>query len=205
MPPGRRAAPHGHATGGADAPGKGPHHLASERAQLAEARLNTLLGRPAGAAGRAALTLIVTAVPVTDAEQLALERHPQLALASAAIRREEAELARLRGDRRPDFVDRRRLHADAGRRRRLDGTRGPHLAQRAVVAGRLTAALDVQEKRLAAATAREVSRARRSARRSRSGRFGWRPRSGSAQLIESTVLPQIEHAFEVAQRRLRAG
>lgn len=76
---------------------------AGQRAQSAEARLNALIGRPV-AQPVEPLAPVTPAVRVTDAEALALDRHPELALAAAAIAREEAELARLRGERRPDFV-----------------------------------------------------------------------------------------------------
>ena len=49
------------------------------------------------------MPMMVTAIPF-DAVNAALERHPTMALAAAGIAREEAELARLQGERRPDFV-----------------------------------------------------------------------------------------------------
>ena len=169
----------------------------SERAQLAEARLNTLLGRPAGQPVEP-LDAIVTAVPVTDAEPLALERHPQLALASAGIRREEAELARLRGDRRPDFViggGYMLMPGDAGAWTARAGLTWPNAPWSR---GRLTSALDVQEKRLEAARSRREVIATQVRQAVREAVVRLAAAERQVRLIESTVLPQIEHAFEVA-------
>lgn len=76
-----------------------------ERGLMAEARLNTLLGRDAGApvgplaepAGEAPLPA------VAELQRLALERQPELAMARAEIERAEAATAAARGDRKPDF------------------------------------------------------------------------------------------------------
>jgi cobalt-zinc-cadmium efflux system outer membrane protein len=76
---------------------------ADERAQAAEARLNALLGRPPSQPVET-LEPVVTRVLASDAEQLALARHPDVAMVAAAVAREEAELVRLRGERRPDYV-----------------------------------------------------------------------------------------------------
>src|SRR5712691_3887179 len=66
-----------------------------ERAGVAEARLNTLLGRapdspiaPVGAEDLSPIDLM-------NAERIALERHPEVLMVAATIAREEAELARL--------------------------------------------------------------------------------------------------------------
>lgn len=80
--------------------------MVTERARMAEARLNTLLGRdPAAVVGPLAdpqenLRL----PPVSELQRLALDRQPELALARAEIAREEAALAVVRSERRPDYV-----------------------------------------------------------------------------------------------------
>lgn len=80
--------------------------MLTERARMAEARLNTLLGRDASAPigalvePREDLRLL----PASELQRLALERQPELALARAEIEREEAALAVTRSDRKPDFI-----------------------------------------------------------------------------------------------------
>lgn len=175
-----------------------------ERAQLAEARLNTLLGRPAGQPVEP-LGAIASTVDFTNAEQLALERHPELALASAAIRREEAELTRLGGDRRPDFVV-------GGGYMLMPGEAGAWTARAGITwpnapwsRGRLTAALDVQEKRLEAARSRREVIATQVRRAVREAVVRLATAERQVQLIKSTVLPQIEHAFELASVAYEQG
>jgi cobalt-zinc-cadmium efflux system outer membrane protein len=77
-----------------------------ERARLAEARLNTLLGRPAdGPVG--ALTEVreeATLPPVAELQHLAVESQPRLALARADIDRAQAAAALAHSDRKPDFT-----------------------------------------------------------------------------------------------------
>src|SRR6185295_12031811 len=75
-----------------------------ERARLAETRLNVLLGRLPDAVIPALALADRKAPDAVEAERMALERHPEVAMTSAAVAREEAELARLQGERRPDFV-----------------------------------------------------------------------------------------------------
>jgi cobalt-zinc-cadmium efflux system outer membrane protein len=72
---------------------------------MAEARLNTLLGRDASAPlGRLAEPREESALPaIVDLQRLALERQPELAMARAKIERAEAAIALARGDRKPDL------------------------------------------------------------------------------------------------------
>ncbi len=123
------------------------------RARTEEARLNALLGRDVDLPVEPLLPLIVTAVPF-DAETAALERHPAMALATAEIAREEAELARLQGERRPDFVV-------GGGYMLTPGDAGAWIAKAGVTwpnapwsRRRLDAEIEVQALRVSAATAR---------------------------------------------------
>jgi outer membrane protein TolC len=77
----------------------------TERVRLAEARLNTLLGRDAAAAVGPLAEPVGTAAlpPVGDLQAIALERQPELARARAEIARAEAAAAFARGERKPDF------------------------------------------------------------------------------------------------------
>jgi hypothetical protein len=106
-----------------------------ERTSIAEARLNTLLGRAPDSRVAAVGANDLPAVDLVNAEQIALTRHPEVVMASATVAREEAELARIRGERKPDFVVGGGYIAAARRRRRLDGASRYHLAQCPMVAG----------------------------------------------------------------------
>ena len=169
-----------------------------ERIQQAEARLNTLLGRPV-AQPIEILAEIRESVPVSDAERIALERHPDIALAAAMIAREEAELARLRGERRPDFVI-------GGGYMLMPGEAGAWTARAGITwpnapwsRGRLDASADAQTKRVEAAKARRIAVAASVRQSVRQALIRVAAAERQAQLIESTVLPQVEHAFELAR------
>jgi outer membrane protein, heavy metal efflux system len=175
-----------------------------ERAQLAEARLSTLLGRPADQPVEP-LVAIANTVDVMGAEQVALERHPELSLADALIRREEAELARLRSDRRPDFVI-------GGGYMLTPGEPGAWTARAGITwpnapwsRGRLTATLALQEKRLEAAKSRREVAATRVRQRVREAVVRLAAAERQVRLIDSAVLPQIEHAFEIASLAYQQG
>ncbi|MBM3817847.1 MAG: TolC family protein, partial [Acidimicrobiia bacterium] len=73
------------------------------RVQRAEAVLTRLMGRAPGTAVEGLVPQALTVIPF-DPAGVALERHPDMAVANATVAREEAELARLSGERRPDFV-----------------------------------------------------------------------------------------------------
>ena len=176
-----------------------------ERARTAEARLATLLGDLSGeplpplAAADAVVTSIV------DAEATAVERHPDVLLASAVVAREEAELARLRGERKPDFVV-------GGGYMLQPGGAGAWTAQAGITwpnapwsRGKLNTEIDAQERRLVAArTHRDavVSSVRRSVREATVRLEAARER---AQLLETNVIPHAQHDFDVARTAYAAG
>jgi outer membrane protein, heavy metal efflux system len=171
--------------------------------RLAEARLNTLLGRPVSQPVEALET--ISPAGVADAEQLALLRHPDVALVAAGVAREEAELARLRGERRPDFViggGYMLQPGDAGAWTARGGLTWPNAPW---ARGRLNAEIEVQSKRVDAVKARGqvVAAQRREAVRGAALRIEAAERQ--SRLIDSTVLPQIEHAFELSRLAYAAG
>jgi cobalt-zinc-cadmium efflux system outer membrane protein len=175
-----------------------------QRIEAAEARLNTALGRPV-ARDVEPLAPVVSKVTVAEAESLALARHPDLAAADAAIAREEAELARVRGELRPDFIiggGYMLMPGDAGAVTLRGGITWPNAPWSR---GRQHAAIDTQLKRVEAAKAqREAVAARvRHVIRNVSVRIAASQRQ--AQLIQSTVLPQVEHAFELARVSYMGG
>jgi outer membrane protein TolC len=177
---------------------------AEERAQAAEARLNTLLGRPVSQPIEALAPLVATVTP-QEAEQRALTRHPEVAMVEAEIARQEAVLARLRGERQPDFVV-------GGGYMLMPGEAGAWTARAGITwpnapwsRGRLMAVIDAQAKRVDAAKARRdvVASQLREAVRQAVVRMTGADRQ--VRLVESTVLPQIEHAFELTRVAYAAG
>ena len=176
-----------------------------EQARVAAAKLNALLGR-AVTDGVPALASIEPTTPgEADAERLALIRHPEIAMADAAIAREEAELARVRGERRPDFVV-------GGGYMLQPGGAGAWTAQAGITwpnapwsRGKLSTQIDAQEKRLAAARAqREVALAavRRDVLEAIAHLDAARER---VRLLQTSVLPHVEHAYDVARTSYASG
>lgn len=177
---------------------------AEARAQAAEARLNTLIGRPPSQPVEP-LEPIVARLSAEEAEQRALARHPEVAMVAAEVAREEAELERLRGERRPDFVI-------GGGYMLIPREKGAWTARAGLTwpnapwsRGRLTAAIEAQSKRVEAAKAGAavVSAQLRQAIREAVVRLDAAERQ--LRLIQSTVLPQIEHAFELTRLAYATG
>jgi cobalt-zinc-cadmium efflux system outer membrane protein len=174
------------------------------RARMEEVRLNTLLNRPVGQPVEPLLPMMVTAIPF-DVVNAALARHPAMALAAAAIAREEAELARLEGERRPDFVvggGYMLMPGDAGAWTARAGITWPNAPWSRK---RLDAEITAQTRRVAAAFARRDaigSGIRRSVQEAQVQIDAARQR---AELISSTLLPHVEHALEVSQAGYRTG
>jgi cobalt-zinc-cadmium efflux system outer membrane protein len=177
---------------------------AEARAQGAEARLNTLLGRLPSQPIEP-LEAIVATVSPDEAEQLALSRHPDLAMVAATMAREEAELQRLRGDRRPDYVvggGYMLMPGDAGALTVRAGITWPNAPWSS---GRLDAAIDVQSRRIEAVKARSAVISAQLSQAVREAVVRLTAAERQLRLIETTVLPQIEHAFELTRLAYAAG
>ena len=174
------------------------------RAKTEEVRLNALLGRPVGQPVEPLLPMMVTALPF-DVVTAALERHPAMALAAAEIAREEAELARLQGERRPDFVvggGYMLMPGDAGAWTARAGITWPNAP---CSRKRLDADITAQTRRVAAAFARRdaiASSIRRGVQEAQVQIDAARQR---AELISTTLLPHVEHALEVSRTGYSAG
>lgn len=171
-----------------------------ERERVAATQFNVLLGRaPDAAIPALALTETTTLPAVADAERLAVERNPDVSMAATEIAREEAELNRLRGEKKPDFVV-------AGGYMLQPGEAGAWTARAGLTWPNapwsrkgLDAQIDAQEKRVTAARARRdaaIIEVRRNVHEAMTHAEAARERM---QLLESTVIPHIEHAFEVAR------
>jgi outer membrane protein, heavy metal efflux system len=188
-----------------DVAGVEKERIAAEaRAQATEARLNTLLGRPPSRPVEP-LEPVVSTLQVQEAEQLALARHPDVAMVEAEVAREEAELERLRGERRPDYVV-------GGGYMLVPGEAGAWTARAGVTwpnapwsRGRLNAAIDLQSKRVDAAKARRAVIAAQLRGGIREAVVRLNAAERHVRLIESTVLPQIEHAFELTRLAYATG
>jgi cobalt-zinc-cadmium efflux system outer membrane protein len=174
------------------------------RARTEEARLNAMLGRRVDQAVEPLLPLVVTATPF-DAVNAALERHPAMAVAVADIAREEAELRRLQGERRPDFVV-------GGGYMLMPGEAGAWTARAGITwpnapwsRKRLDAEIEAQARRVIAATDRReavASGIRRSVHEAQVNIDAARQR---AELISTTLLPHVEHALDVSRAGYSAG
>ena len=188
-----------------DVAGVEKERIAAEaRAQATEARLNTLLGRLPSQPVEP-LEPVVSTLQVQEAEQLALARHPDVAMVEAEVAREEAELERLRGERRPDYVV-------GGGYMLVPGEAGAWTARAGITwpnapwsRGRLNAAIDLQSKRVDAAKARRAVIAAQLRGGIREAVVRLNAAERHVRLIESTVLPQIEHAFELTRLAYATG
>lgn len=170
-----------------------------ERAAIAATRLNTLLGRAPGLVVPQAVMTTATPPSAVDAERIALERHPEVAMASAVVIRDEAELARLRGERRPDFVIGGGYMLQPGGAGAWTARGGITWPDAPWARGRLTATIDVQERRVLAARAQRdavISAVRRAVRESVVHLEAARER---IHLLETAVIPHVEHALDVAR------
>jgi outer membrane protein TolC len=140
-----------------------------------------------------------TVAAPADVERIALERNPQVALAAAEVAREEAELARLRGERRPDFVL-------GGGYMLQPGGAGAWTARAGVTwpnapwsRGALNTRIDAQEKRVVAAKARQDAVANDVKRSVQEAIVHLDAARERAHLLETAVVPQLDHAFEIAR------
>jgi cobalt-zinc-cadmium efflux system outer membrane protein len=172
-----------------------------EQGRLAEARLNGLMGRQADApVGALAPLAGFNVLPAAaDVQRLALERQPELARARVEAERERAELARIRSERSPDFViggGYMLMPGEAGAWTARAGLTWPNAPW---ARGRVAAQVAEQEKRVEAASARldaAESRVRVAVQEALVRLAAARDR---ADLLQTSVLPQIEQSLDVAR------
>lgn len=172
-----------------------------QQAQLAEAQLNTLLDRPAGAAiGPLAEPHERVLMPSAETlQQLAVEHQPELAMARLGVQRADAQLAVVNREYKPDFFamggymlmpnDRDAWMAKIGitwpnapwSRGRLDAQRAEATAEIAAANARARAV----ENGLRLAVQQAYVRVKAAERR--------------AALLRTTILPQSEQTLEVSR------
>jgi len=174
------------------------------RARSEEARLNTLLGRLVSRSVEPLSPARLTDVP-TNPEAVALQRHPGMALVAAEIAREEAELARLQGERRPDFVvggGYMLMPGDAGAWTARAGITWPNAPWSR---GRIDAAIAAQLLRVEAVAARREVIASAIRRGVYDAQISLEAARERASLIATTTLPHVQHSFEVSRTAYAAG
>ncbi len=172
-----------------------------QQAQLAEAQLNTLLDRPAGAAiGPLAHPHERVLMPSAETlQQLAVEHQPELAMARLGVERAAAQFAVVNREYKPDFFamggymlmpnDRDAWMAKVGitwpnapwSRGRLDARRAEATAETAAAKARVRAV----ENALRLAVQQAFVRVKAAERR--------------AALLRTTILPQSEQTLEVSR------
>lgn len=177
---------------------------ANQRVRSAELRLNAALGRPLTQAVEP-LAPITLSRDLAEAERIALAQHPDFAAVDAMVAREEAELARLQGERRPDFVV-------GGGYMLTPGEAGALLVRGGITwpnapwsRGRLTAEIETQTRRVTAAKAQREAVALRVRRGVGEAAIRIASAERQVQLMQSTVAPQAEHAFELARVAYSGG
>jgi len=163
-----------------------------------------MLGRPVSRTV-GPLAPMASRVSTADAEAIVLAGHPEIAAADAAIAREEAELARVQGERRPDFVvggGYMLIPGEAGALTLRGGITWPNAPWSR---GRINGAIDTQMKKVDAARAQRDAVVSRIVRTVREASIRIAAAQHQAQLLESTVLPHVEHAFELTRLAYTGG
>jgi cobalt-zinc-cadmium efflux system outer membrane protein len=176
-----------------------------ERAGTAEVRLATLLGR-----GPESLLPVLapadSGIPdESAAESAAAQRHPEVQLALTTVAREEAELARVRGERKPDFVVGGGYMLQPGGAGAWTARGGISWPNAPWSRGKLNTEIAAQEKRVEAARAHRdatLASVRQSVREATVRLEAARQR---VDLLEAAVMPHVEHDFDVARASYAAG
>jgi len=176
-----------------------------ERTRIAEARLATLLGRDPGSP-LPALAAADSGIPdMATAESTAAQRHPEVQMALATVAREESELARLVGERKPDFVVGGGYMLQPGGAGAWTARGGISWPNAPWSRGKLNTEIAAQQKRLDAARAHRdatLALVRQAVRQATVRLEAARQR---AELLEAAVMPHVEHDFDVARLSYAAG
>ena len=176
-----------------------------EREQGAAARLATLLGRSSADALPPLAPADLIAPDVGAPHATAVERHPEVLMASAAVAREEAELARLRGERKPDYVVGGGYMLQPGGAGAWTARAGISWPNAPWSRGKLDTEIDAQEKRLAAARAHRDATIASVTRAIREAAVRLDAASERARLLDSAVVPHVQHDFDVARASYATG
>jgi outer membrane protein, heavy metal efflux system len=176
-----------------------------ERAGTAEARLATLLGRDPGSTLPAFAAADSGMPDLAAAASTAAQRHPEVQVALAIVAREEAELARLVGERKPDFVVGGGYMLQPGGAGAWTARGGISWPNAPWSRGKLNTDIAAQQKRVEAARAHRDATlvlVRQSVREATVRLEAARQR---VELLEAAVMPHVEHDFDVARLSYAAG
>jgi len=176
-----------------------------ERARTAEVRLTTLLGRQPGTS-LPVLSAVDSAVPdLSAAETVATQRHPDVQMALAIVAREEAELARLVGERKPDFVVGGGYMLQPGGAGAWTARGGISWPNAPWSRGRLNTEIAAQQKRVEAARAHRDATLALVGQSVREATVRLEAARQRVELLEAAVMPHVEHDFDVARASYAAG
>ena len=176
-----------------------------ERARTAEVHLLTLLGRSPGSL-LVALAPADSATPdVSVAASSAAQRHPEVQMALATVAREEAELARLVGERKPDFVVGGGYMLQPGGAGAWTARGGISWPNAPWSRGKLNTEIAAQEKRLDAARAHRDATLALVQQAVREATVRLEAARQRVELLETAVTPHVEHDFDVARASYAAG
>jgi outer membrane protein, heavy metal efflux system len=169
-----------------------------ERARIAETRINVLMGRAPDTPVSPLAPTEPAEIDAAEGERIALAGSPDLAMARTTIEREEAELARIRGESRPDYVV-------GGGYMLQPGMAGAWTARAGITwpnapwsRGRITTEITAQEKRLEAVRAQRDALALAIRQDIREAAVRLDAARERVRLLETTVLPNITQAVDVA-------
>jgi outer membrane protein, heavy metal efflux system len=176
-----------------------------ERALTAEVRLTTLLGRPPGTPAPVLDAIEAAAPDFSAGESVATQRHPEVQMALATVAREEAELARLVGERKPDYVVGGGYMLQPGGAGAWTARGGISWPNAPWSRGKLDTEIAAQQKRVEAARAHRdatLASVRQSVREATVRLDAARQR---VEVLEAAVVPHVEHDFDVARGSYAAG
>jgi outer membrane protein TolC len=176
-----------------------------ERARTAEARLATLLGRGAESPPPALASADSSIPDLTTAQASAVQRHPEVQMALATVAREEAELARLVGERKPDFVVGGGYMLQPGGAGAWTARGGISWPNAPWSRGKLNTEIAAQEKRLDAARAHRDAILASIGQSVREATVRLDAARRRVDLLEAAVMPHVEHDFDVARVSYAAG
>ena len=176
-----------------------------ERTRTAEARLATLLGRGAESPLPALASADSSIPDPTAAQSSVVQRHPEVQMALATVAREEAELARLVGERKPDFVVGGGYMLQPGGAGAWTARGGISWPNAPWSRGKLNTEIAAQEKRLDAARAHRDATLASVGQSVREATVRLDAARRRVELLEAAVMPHVEHDFDVARVSYAAG
>jgi outer membrane protein TolC len=142
---------------------------------------------------------------VSTVESSAVQRHPEVQMALATVAREEAELARLIGERKPDFVVGGGYMLQPGGAGAWTARGGISWPNAPWSRGKLNTEITAQEKRVEAARAHRDATVASVGQSVREATVRLDAAQRRVELLEAAVMPHVEHDFDVARVSYAAG